>query len=104
MPVIPLSTKRLFEWTLNLFIGKLSGLNFFERIFTLEQLPLAILVALYSVLWYYLLLLVWGKFNYKGTFEWLLIQIQAWVSKEKSQRLNLDLMLHRVEWMNFKLE
>jgi hypothetical protein len=92
------------EWTLNLSIGKLSGLNFFERIFTLEQLPLALLVALYSVLWYYLLLLLWGRFNFKGSFEWLLIQIQGWVSREKSQRLNVELMLHRVEWINFKLE
>lgn len=92
------------EWTLNLFIGKLSGLNFFTRIFTLEQLPLALLVAVYSVLWYYLLLLLWGKINHKGSFEWLLIQVQGWVSKQKSERLNVDLMLHRVEWMNFKLE
>lgn len=92
------------QWTLNIFIGKLSGLNFFDRIFTLEQLPLAILVGMYSILWYYLLLLVWGKFNYKGTFEWLLIQIQGWVSGEKSQRLNMDLILHHGEWVNFKLE
>ena len=92
------------EWTLNLFLGKLSGLNFFQRIFTLEQLPLAILVAVYSVLWYYLLLLAWGKVNFKGSFEWLLIQIQGWVSKERSQRLDVDLMLHRVEWKNFKLD
>ena len=92
------------EWTLNLFLGKITGLNFFERIFSIDQLPLASAVAVYSVFWYYLLLLLWGKFNYKGSFEWLLIQIQSLISKQKSQRLNVDLMLKKVEWMNFKLE
>jgi len=92
------------EWTLNLFLGKIAGLNFFERIFTFDQLPLALAVAVYSVFWYYILLLLWGKVNYKGSLEWLLIQIQGMVSKQKSQRLNVNLMLKRVEWMNFKLE
>jgi hypothetical protein len=92
------------EWTLNLFLGNITGLNFFERIFNLDQLPLALAVAVYSVFWYYLLLLLWGKFNYKWSFEWLLIQIQGLVSKQKSQRLNVDLMLKKVEWKNFKLE
>lgn len=91
-------------WTLNLFLGKITGLNFFERIFTIDQLPLASAVAVYSVFWYYLLLLLWGKFNYKGSFEWLLIQIQSLISKQKSQRLNVDLMLKKVEWINFKLK
>lgn len=92
------------EWTLNLLLGKISGLNFFERIFTFDQIPLALAVAVYSVIWYYGLLLVWGKIDYKGSFEWLLIQIQGLVSKQKSQRLNVELMLKKVEWMNFKLE
>ncbi len=92
------------EWTLNLILGKITGLNFFERIFNLNQLPLAMAVAVYSVFWYYLLLLLWGRFNYKGSFEWLLIQIQSMVSKQKSQRLNVNLMLKKVEWINFKLE
>ena len=92
------------EWTLNLFLGKITGLNFFERIFNFDQLHLALAVAVYSVFWYYLLLLLWGKFNYKGSFEWLLIKIQALVSKQKSLRLNVELMLKKVEWMNFKLE
>ncbi len=92
------------EWTLNLLFGKITGLNFFERIFNFDQLPLALAIAIYSVFWYYLLLLLWGKFNYKGSLEWLLILIQGLVSKQKSQRLNVDLMLKRVEWMNFKLE
>ncbi|MFC2160728.1 hypothetical protein ACFLRX_03650 [Acidobacteriota bacterium] len=91
------------EWSLNLLLGKITGLNFFERIFSLNQLPLALAVAIYSVLWYYLLLLFWGKFNYKGSFEWLLIQIQSLVSKQKSQRLDIDLMLKKVEWINFKM-
>jgi len=92
------------EWTLNLFLGKITGLDLFERIFSLNQLPLAMAVAIYSVFWYYLLLLLWGKFNYKGSFEWILIQIQGLVSKQKSSRLNVDLMLKNVEWINFKLE
>ena len=92
------------EWTLNLLLGKMTGLNFFERIFNLDQLPWALAVAVYSVFWYYLLLLIWGKFNYKGSLEWLLIQIQGLVSKQKSQRLNVNLMLKKVEWKNFKLE
>jgi len=92
------------EWTLNLFLGKITGLNFFERIFNFDQLHLALAVAVYSVFWYYLLLLFWGKFNYKGSLEWFLIQIQSLVSKQQSQRLNVDLMLKKVEWKNFKLE
>lgn len=92
------------EWTLNLTIGKLSGLNFFQRIFTFDELHLALLVAVYSVIWYYLLLLLWGKIDYRFTLEWFLIQIQGLVSGQKSERLNVELMLHRVEWMNFKLE
>jgi len=92
------------EWTLNLTIGKLSGLNFFLRIFTFDQLHLALLVAVYSVIWYYLLLLLWGKIDYRFTLEWFLIQIQGLVSGQRSERLNVELMLHRVEWKNFKLE
>jgi hypothetical protein len=92
------------EWTLNLTIGKLSNLNFFQRIFTFDQLHLALLVAVYSVLWYYLLLLLWGKIDYKFTLEWFLIQIQGLISGQRSERLNVELMLHHVKWINFKLE
>jgi len=92
------------EWTLNLFLGKATGLNFFHRIFSFDQIPLALLVAIYSVIWYYLLLLLWGKINYKGSFEWLLIQIQGLVSGQKSDRLNTELMLKHIEWKNFKME
>lgn len=92
------------EWTLNLTTGRIFGLNFFQRIFTFDQIHLALLVAFYSVAWYYLLLLLWGKIDFRFSLEWFLIQIQSLISGQKSERLNVDLMLHRVEWINFKME
>jgi len=92
------------EWSLNLTIGKLSGLNFFQRIFTFDQLHLALLVAVYSIFWYYMLLILWGKINYKFSLEWFLIQVQGLVSGQKSERLDVERMLHRVEWKNFNLD
>ena len=62
------------------------------------------LVAVYSVLCYYLLLVLWGKINYRFTLEWFLIYIQGLVSGQRSERLNVERMLHRVEWKNFKLD
>jgi hypothetical protein len=89
------------KWTLNITAGRITGLNFFEKVLGFGDLKWAFLVAIYSLLWYELLLWLWSKANNKFTFEWFMIRLQSVATKTVTDRLNVDLMMNRVEWVNF---
>lgn len=89
------------KWTLNLLLGKKTGLNFFNRIFGYGQLTLAFLVAVYSILWYDVLIRLWAKVNFKYSYEWFLLQFQKLGAKTYTPRLNVDLILNKTKWVSF---
>ena len=90
------------KFFLNIFFGSVTGINFLEHAFGYGQLIYAALVAVFSMLWYDVLIRIWGKINFIGSFEWFMIRLQSFVSKQElSSRLNVDLMLNRVQWINF---
>jgi len=87
---------------LNITFGSATGINFLGNSFGYGQLVNTVLVAVFSLLWYDLLIRIWGKFNFIGSFEWFMIRLQSFASKqEMSSRLNVDLMLNKVQWINF---
>jgi hypothetical protein len=89
------------KWTLNLTAGRITGLNFFEKVLGYGDLKWGFLVAIYCMLWYELLLWLWGKANYKFAFEWFMLRFQSIATKTVTDRLNVELMLDRVEWVNY---
>ncbi|MHA1817240.1 MAG: hypothetical protein ACTSX1_14665 [Candidatus Heimdallarchaeaceae archaeon] len=76
-----------------------------DGIFTgVEGLPWVFLVSFVVLLFYELLVWGWSKLNFIGTAEWLLIQMQGKLTGQKSQRLEVDSMMNRVQWLNFPNE
>jgi hypothetical protein len=89
------------EWFLNITIGNWLNLNFFHRIFGYGQISYALYVAIFALLWYEGLVRIWAYFNFKGSFEWFLIKVQTFGSKQTSRRLDSKRVLNETEWMNF---
>ena len=90
------------KFFLNITFGSVTGINFLTHSFGYGQLIYAALVAVFSILWYDVLIRIWGKINFVGSFEWFMIRLQSFGSKQElSSRLNVDLMLNRVQWINF---
>ncbi len=92
------------EWFLNITFGNWFNLNFFDRIFGFGQISYALYVAVFALLWYEGLVRLWAYFNFKGSFEWFLIKIQTFGSKQTSNRLDSKRVLNEIEWMNFNEE
>ena len=86
---------------LNMIAGQYIGHNFFEKTFQADQIGYALLVGIFSIFWYEALIRLWAKINFIGSFEWFLIKIQSGTIKHKSNRLNEDLILNKVKWIDF---
>ena len=91
---------RLF---LSLILNNFTDYNVLnDNIFTgIEGLPWVILVSFVVMLFYYILIWLWSKINFIGTFEWMLIKLQGLLTRQKSERLNVDLMMNKINWINF---
>ncbi|MHA1521207.1 MAG: hypothetical protein ACTSRK_13570 [Promethearchaeota archaeon] len=57
--------------------------------------------AVVTVLFYDLLIWLWGKINFAGSFEWLVLSIGKLKQKEKYRRLNFHTILNNVKWINY---
>lgn len=99
----------IFELLPRWFLGAFINLVFSEEVNLLQsslygygQEYLAILVALYVMLAFELLVFLWSKFNFKFSFEWFIIRLSSLGTGSISQRLNVDLMMNHVQWINIK--
>ena len=89
------------KWTLNITFGRKYKLNFFDHIFGYGKLTYAFLVALYSIIWYDLLIRLWARVNFKYSFEWFILKFQKLGAKQYTPRINVDLMLNKVKWIDY---
>ncbi len=63
------------------------------------------LLCFYILFAYHLLVKLWSKVNFKFTFEWLIIRFVTLSSKKDvSQRLNVDMVMNKTTWINYKRE
>jgi uncharacterized membrane protein len=85
----------------NIIVGQYIGSNFLKRIFGPPQIGYALLVAIFSFIWYNGLIKVWAKFNFLFSFEWFLIKIQGGFVKSTSNRLNEDIILNKTKWITW---
>jgi hypothetical protein len=65
------------------------------------QEPLALLIAIFVMVSFHLLVVTWSNFDFKYTFEWLIIRIAGIGSGKISRRLDVDHMMNHVRWANF---
>lgn len=87
---------------LHLLFHSPSGINFLQDNAIGKGAELNIvLVVIFTILWFYLVILLWGKVNYLGSFEWIIIKIQSTFSKAKERRLNPEIILNQVKWISF---
>ena len=89
------------KWTLNLVLGERTGTNFLLNSLGYGKMTYALLVAVYSIIWYDIVIRLWGRVNFKFSFEWISISLQGLITKSPSTRLNVDLMLNKTQWKEF---
>jgi hypothetical protein len=63
--------------------------------------PIALLIAIWVMLAFHALVVVWSKFDFKYTFEWSVIRIASLGSGRVSRRLDVEHMLNHVQWARF---
>ncbi len=90
---------------LQLTAGRFTSFNFLhDDIFEgIEGFAWVLLVSFVVILFYELLLWLWKKVNFAGSFEWSMIRLQSILTKQKSSKLNVDLMMNKIHWINFEL-
>ena len=89
------------KWTLNLMLRNVTGINFFEKTLGFSEIHWGLLIGIYCMLWYHLLIWLWGKINFKFSFEWIMLRFQSIATKMISERLDVNLMMNKVIWMDF---
>ena len=62
----------------------------------------AILISIYIIFFFELMVALWAKVNFKFSFEWGIINLASLGSKSKSRRLNVQLILNQVHWIDYK--
>ncbi|MHA1685644.1 MAG: hypothetical protein ACTSYD_04455 [Candidatus Heimdallarchaeaceae archaeon] len=61
-----------------------------------------LLVAFFVLLCFYALVELWSRVNFFLSFEWLIVEIQGLITKQKSAKINVKKMMNDVIWINFK--
>lgn len=89
------------KWTLNLALRNVTGINFLEKTLGFGEIHWGLLIAIYCILWYHLLIWLWGKINFRFAFEWFMLRFQSIATKMISERLDVDLMMNKVVWKDF---
>jgi len=63
------------------------------------------LLCFYILFTYHFVVKLWSKINFKFSFEWLIIRFATLGSKQSvSQRLNVDKIMNKTTWINYKRE
>jgi hypothetical protein len=90
------------KWLLTLIVSPFRSLNFLKHgIFSYNSFLWPMLAALFVMLCFDILLRLWARINFIASFEWLVIRFQSIATKEVSPRLDVDLMMNRINWINF---
>lgn len=94
------------RWILTVMLSAFgSPVNLLEaEVFGLGKEFLALAVGLFCIIYYEALISIWSRVNFKYSFEWLIVQMSASGSKISSNRLNVDLIMNKVHWINYKKE
>ena len=92
-----------YKWPLASFL--LIGVNLVTDQIPYGQEAYVFLMCFFIVFTFHLVVKLWSKVNFKFSFEWLIIRFSKLGSKrEISQRLNVDMMLNKTTWINYKRE
>ncbi|NHJ32671.1 MAG: hypothetical protein FK732_07405 [Asgard group archaeon] len=73
-----------------------------SSIFSYGEENKALTVAIVVIISFELLVYLWSRINFKYGFEWIVIRLQSLNKKHHSSRLNVDLIINKMEWENFK--
>lgn len=97
---------QIFEYfprlLLHLMFSSVAGVNFLQNgIYGRGEELGVIFITIFTLLWFYLLILVWSKIDFIGSFEWCIMKIQSFFFKTKIKRLNAEMLLNSVQWINF---
>ena len=65
------------------------------------QEPMAVLIAVWVMVAFHVLVVVWSRFDFKYTFEWFVIRIASLGSGRLSRRLDVEHMMNHVQWARF---
>jgi len=83
--------------TLILIPFKIDLLN--DNIFTgITGFYYAISVAVFNVLWFHFTLKLWSRYNFLGSFEWMIIKLQKFFLKKRTTKLNVSFIFSNKEW------
>lgn len=63
---------------------------------------IAIFFAFISILFFELVVFLWSRINFIFSFEWFIVRITGLLTKRPSKRLNVELMMNEIEWLNYK--
>ena len=95
----------LAKWILTLIVSPFRSLNFLHHgIFSYYSFLWPMLAALFVIFCFDIFLRLWSKINFIASFEWFVIRFQSIATKEISPRLDVDLMMNRMNWINFEGE
>ncbi|NHJ49582.1 MAG: hypothetical protein FK733_17465 [Asgard group archaeon] len=78
------------------------GINFMkENIIPQGSEVMLVFVAAFTVLCFYWLQKLWSKIYYIGSFEWMILKLQQVIFKTKKVKIDADVLMNKVEWINF---
>jgi hypothetical protein len=103
--LIPMTIFALQIWSLApriLFNFAVPGYNLVSERLPYSMELVVLIFAIITVLFYDLLIWLWGKVNYAGSFEWIILRISSRGRRSKMQRLNFDKMLNHVKWSDIR--
>ncbi len=89
-------------WLYHLLFSKFSGINFMEQnSFGRYQGLGALITTVFAMLFFHLMILLWAKINFIGSFEWLLLKIKEKVTRTARKKIDVNLLIDEVEPIGF---
>ncbi len=90
------------RWLLTLIVSPFRSINFLQQgTFGNYSVHWPMLAALFVILCFDIVLRLWAKINFVVSFEWFVIRFQSIATKDISPRLDVDLMMNKINWINF---
>jgi hypothetical protein len=90
------------RWLLTVIFRPFTGISFLEENIIPQGSELLLLfVGVFCVMCYYYLQKLWSKIYYIGTFEWMILKLQQLLFKTEKVRIDADVLMNKVQWINF---
>lgn len=90
------------RWLLTKIVSPFSSIDFLQHgTFSYYSIHWPMLAALFVILCFDILLRLWARINFVASFEWFVIRYQSLATKDISPRLDVDLMMNKIDWINF---